>query len=103
MGGSRSQRRAQIAALLTLVNNVGPRRVRFSGLRQIDVTGREGKQLIIKDNCLFVRGDECVHRPSISATLSPSNFATVGPAPPSALFIFYAETRRSNLRFNRFS
>lgn len=99
MGGSRSRHPAQIAALLTLVNNVGPRCVRFLGLREIDMTGQEGKQLIIKHNCVFVRGDDCVHRPFISATVNPSDFAAVRPAPPSALtlsrlwFLSYPETR----------
>lgn len=96
MGGSRSQHPAPIAALLTLVNNVGPRRVRFLGLREIDVTGREGKQLIIKHNCMFVGGDDRVHRPFISTTLNPSNFATLRPALTlSALqFLSYPETWR---------
>lgn len=59
MAGSRSspitrqEQRAQIAALLTRVNNVGPRRASDffgGGSREIDVTGQEGKHLIIKHN-----------------------------------------------------
>lgn len=48
---TRQEHRAQIAALLTLVNNVAPRRVsEFLGLREIDATGQKGKHLIIKHN-----------------------------------------------------
>lgn len=48
---TRQEHRAQITALLTLVNNVGPRRVsEFLGLRGIDATGQKGKHVIIKHN-----------------------------------------------------